>query len=103
MGFFMIKGVTEKEEKIIHKILMPYRPDFDFYYYGSRVKGNFSKLSDLDILIKGNEEMPFGELSLIRTLFDASDLPYIVNFVDYNSIEPRFYELIQKDLVKIFD
>ena len=39
----MIKGVTEEQEKIIHDILSPYKNDFDFYYYGSRVKGNFSK------------------------------------------------------------
>ena len=98
-----IKGVTEKQEQIIHKILAPYTADFTFYYYGSRVKGNFSKLSDLDILIKGDNEIPLEELSLIKTLFDASNLPYIVNFADYNSVDKRFYELIEKDLVKVFN
>ena len=44
----MIKGVTEKEEKIIKDILRKY--PYDFYYYGSRVKGDFTKASDLDIL-----------------------------------------------------
>ena len=48
----MIKGINSAEEQIIQDILKPYRTDFDFFYYGSRVKGNFEKTSDLDILRK---------------------------------------------------
>ena len=47
-----IKGVTQEEEQIIKSILAPYKDDYEFYYYGSRVKGNFRPLSDLDILVK---------------------------------------------------
>lgn len=46
-----IKGITLEEEKIILSILEPYKNKYDFYYYGSRVKGNFRSLSDLDILL----------------------------------------------------
>ena len=99
----MIKGVTEEQEKIIHEILSPYKNDFDFYYYGSRVKGNFSKPSDLDILIKGKEEMSYDILERLKVLFDISNLPYVVNFADYNNMEERFYNLIKKDLVKVFE
>ena len=97
----MIKGVTEEQEKIIHKILSLFKDNYEFYYYGSRVKGNFSKLSDLDILIKGEKEMSYSDFMQLKTLFDYSDLPYIVNFADYNSIEERFYKLIENDLVKV--
>ena len=57
----MIKGITAEEEKIINNILSQHKQDYDFYYYGSRVKGNYEKTSDLDILIKGNEEMPYDD------------------------------------------
>lgn len=97
----MIKGVTEKEEIIIQNILTPFKNDFEFYYYGSRVKGNFGKLSDLDILIKGKDEMPYDKLEMIKYLFDNSDLSYIVNFTDYNNIDEKFYNMIANDLVKI--
>ena len=97
----MIKGITPKEEIIIKSILKPYQVDYDFYYYGSRVKGNFEKSSDLDILIKGNTEMTYDKLELIKFLFDNSDLPYIVNFADFHSIDEKFYNLIKKDIVKI--
>lgn len=96
-----IKGVTKTENSIIQDILAPYKNEFDFFYYGSRVKGNFEKTSDLDILIKGANVFPVNKLETIKTMFDNSDLPYIVNFVDYNNIEEKFYNYIKKDLVKV--
>ena len=97
----MIKGITKEEEIIIKDILNPYKKNFKFFYYGSRVKGDFSSLSDLDILIKGKRAMDLNTLCTIKEIFDESRLPYIVNFSDYNSITSDFYKLIEKDLVEI--
>ena len=97
----MIKGINEAEENIIKSVLKPYMENTDFYYYGSRVKGTQEKTSDLDILIKGNSEFSQSDLETIKFLFDKSDLPYIVNFTDFHKIDISFYNLIQKDLVKI--
>ena len=95
----MILGVTDKEQQIIEGILDAYADSYSFYYYGSRVKGNFEKTSDLDVLIKGEKEMPLLVLSELKEKFDASYLPYIVNFSDYHNITPDFYEHIKQDLV----
>lgn len=93
----MIKGVTEKEYEIIKNILKNY-PD-KFYAYGSRVKGDFSPLSDLDILVKSDN---FDKIiSELKNKFDESYLPYIVNFTDFNSLDDNFYNLIKNDLVEI--
>ena len=97
----MILGVTREEEKIIVGILNGYKKDYDFYYYGSRVKGTFNKTSDLDILIKGTSEMPLLDLVELKEKFDESKLPYIVNFTDYNGLDEKFYNLIKNDLVPI--
>lgn len=91
-------GITEAEQKIIIDILNNYKHEYCFYYYGSRVKGTFEKTSDLDILIKGQKEMPLFLLEDIKEKFDASKLPYIVNFSDYYSIDERFYNRIKNDL-----
>lgn len=98
----MIQGILPEHEEIIKKILKPYVLDYTFFYYGSRVKGGYSPVSDLDILIKGDKEMPLITLLEIKQLFDESLLPYVVNFTDYNKIENSFYALIKKDLVPIF-
>lgn len=94
-------GITDNEHNIILNILKEYSDKYSFYYYGSRVKGTFNKTSDLDILIKGEQEMPLKDLVELKEKFDESRLPYIVNFTDYNSIDERFYNLIKADLVLI--
>lgn len=92
----MIKGVTEKEEKIIKNILREY--PYNFYYYGSRVKGNFTKASDLDIL---TNELSYSELEEIETKFNESRIPYVVNISLKSKMDEKFYNLIKNDLIKI--
>ena len=94
-----IKGLTEKEASIVKEILNPYLEKYDFYFYGSRVKGNFRKLSDLDILVQTNSEIDFNDIDDIREKFDNSDLSFIVNLT--YDVEDKFYALIEKDLVKV--
>lgn len=94
-----IKGLTEKEASIVKEILNPYLKKYDFYFYGSRVKGNFRKLSDLDILVQTNSEIDFNDIDDIREKFDNSDLSFIVNLA--YDVEDKFYALIEKDLVKV--
>ena len=94
-----IKGVTKDEEKIIVSSLEPYKNKYEFYFYGSRVKGNFRPLSDLDILIKGSVDA--NDVVIIKDFFAISSLSYIVNFVDFNNIDTTFYQHIEKDLVKL--
>lgn len=96
-------GITTKEHYIILYILKEYFGKYSFYYYGSRIKGNFYKTSDLDILIRGEQEMPLKELVELKEKFDESKLPYVVNFTDYNSIDKNFYNLIKDDLVLVKD
>lgn len=96
-------GISKNEHHIILNILKEYFDRYSFYYYGSRVKGTFNKTSDLDILIKGNQEMPLKNLVELKEKFDESKLPYIVNFTDYNNIDDNFYSLIKDDLVLVKD
>jgi len=94
-------GITEKEHNIVLEILKEYFDKYSFYYYGSRIKGTFNKTSDLDILIRGNQEMPLRDLVELKEKFDESKLPYIVNFTDYNNIDEKFFNLIKEDLVQV--
>lgn len=91
----MIKGITENEFKIIKEILQSYNAKF--YAYGSRVKGDFSELSDLDVLVKSDKNI----IPELKIRFDNSYLPYVVNFTDANSIDENFYNLIKNDLTEL--
>ena len=94
-----IKGLTEKEETIVKNILKPYFSKYDFYFYGSRVKGNFRPLTDLDILMKSNTDMNLNDIDEIKEKFDESDLSFVVNLA-YN-VDKKFYNLIVCDLIKV--
>lgn len=95
----MIKGITEKEESIIQKILAKY--PYEFYYYGSRVKGDFTESSDLDILIESATEIKQSDIENLEKEFNESLIPYRVNFSRRDRMEDYFYELIKDNLVKV--
>lgn len=95
----MAIDIKDNEQKIIEDILDGYKKKYSFYYYGSRTKGLSEKTSDLDILIKGKQEMPLYELQELKEKFDNSRLPYIVNFSDYHKINLDFFMRICSDLI----
>ena len=94
-------GISKAELLIITDILKRYANNYEFYFYGSRVHGNFEKASDLDILVKGDKEMPYCELERLKEILDESLLPYVVNFADYHGMDGKFYNSIESGLVKV--
>lgn len=94
----MIKGITDKEYLIIKEILKGYPTD-KFYAFGSRVKGDFSALSDLDVLVVSDNFEKI--IARLKHDFDESYLPYVVNFTDCNSVEDSFYNIIKNDLTEL--
>lgn len=95
-----MKGLTEEQEKIVINILRNY-PEYDFFAYGSRIKGNFVKSSDLDILIQGDNPASEKSISDLKEEFYNSSLPFIVNIFDFHDMDNEFYEHIKKDLIKL--
>ena len=96
-----IKGVTKTERIEIDNILKPYKNKYKFYCYGSRAKGNFRPLSDLDIMIKGAGKANINDIENLKTLFDNSNLSYVVNLADFYNLSDTFYNLIEKDLIEL--
>ncbi len=96
-----IKGVTESELKIINSILEPFKNKYEFFLYGSRIKGNFRFLSDLDMMIRGLKSADLDDIEILKENFDKSNLSYIVNIVDYFNLSEDFFNLIEKDLLKL--
>ncbi len=94
-------GVTATELEILKNIFAPYRNEYLFECYGSRVKGEFEKTSDLDVLITGKNAVPPAVLEELNRLCDNSVLPYIVNFCDRAKIDDSFYDIIRKDLTAV--
>ena len=89
--------VEEKDKQIIKKILQKY--PYNFYMFGSRVKGTAKKFSDLDICFF--DPIPWNVRAHIDEDFDNSNIPYIVDVIDLTLCDEAFRNIIQKDLVPI--
>jgi predicted nucleotidyltransferase len=89
--------LKEEEKKIVKDILNKIIPDSKVLAFGSRVSGkNLKPFSDLDLAIIGNEKLPLDLLGKIKEEFSNSDLPFVVDIVDYNAVDKNFAEIIQK-------
>lgn len=80
---------------IIQRILADY--PYQFYVFGSRVKGTHRPFSDLDLCYK--DALPDHLLAKIEGAFEESDLPFKIELVYYEHMSPEFRKLIEKDLV----
>ena len=89
--------LEEKHWNIIHQILAKY--PYKFYAYGSRVKGNARKFSDLDLCYQ--EEIPLSAISQMKEEFIESNLPFEVELVNWKHMRPFFRELIKEDLTRL--
>lgn len=90
-------NIEERHFKIIDSILSKY--PYTFYMFGSRVKDNTKRLSDVDLCFF--EEIPLNIRDHIDEDFENSDLPYKVDIADWNIFDSTFRQLISDDLVCI--
>ena len=70
-----------------------------FYVYGSRVKGNAKKFSDLGLCFQ--EKIPWNVLGHIQEDFEESNLPFKVDLVNWEWMSADFKKLIKDGLTPI--
>ena len=90
-------NIEEKYLKTLKNILKKY--PYKFYAFGSRVKGDNRKYSDLDICYK--ENIPTNVLLDIRDELENSDLPFRVDLVFWNNFSSGYKKLITSYLTPI--
>ena len=89
--------LEKRHWKIIQQILSKY--PYQFYAYGSRVKDSAWKLSDLDLCYYDN--IPSSVICEMREEFEQSNLPFMVELVNWKHMRPAFQKNIEKDLILI--
>lgn len=97
----MLKGLTAEQMTIVCEILKDF--DGQAWFFGSRVRGDFSPTSDLDILIEQSDKQPvcFEKSKKLKDAFYHSRLPFMVNLTDKSSASSDFFRLIEPDLMII--
>jgi predicted nucleotidyltransferase len=71
-----------------------FAPDCDVLAFGSRYSWTAKDTSDLDLAFIGNEKLGLAKRTKIEMAFEATDLPYRVDVVDYNSVSNSFRNII---------
>jgi type I restriction enzyme S subunit len=92
-------ALSPAEWEIVSGILSRHLPGRQIWAYGSRARGTrLKKYSDLDLAIEG-PPLSLAARSDLAEAFDESDLPFKVDIVEAESLEPEFRRRIESDKV----
>ena len=87
----------------VRDILRRYLPHAEVWAYGSRVNGDYYEASDLDLVVRQPDDLtrPQTALSEITEAFSESDLPILVQIVDWARIPASFRAEIEAGYVVV--
>ncbi len=74
---------------------------FRVFLFGSRARNTNLKYSDIDLCLRGDTVIPDIEMGNFKEHFQQSNIPYMVDLVDYHAISQGFREQIEKDWVEL--
>ena len=87
--------------KMVLEILQKHVPQYDVWAFGSRVKGNAKKFSDLDLVVISDSAIGLNVSADLSDDFSESDLPYKVDVVDWATTSESFRKIIEAQYVVI--
>jgi predicted nucleotidyltransferase len=67
------------------------------WVFGSRATGRARQYSDLDLAIDAGRPLTLDEIAQLSESFRDSDLPYRVDFVDWQSIDDHWRQIIARE------
>lgn len=82
-------------------LLAEYLPDKRILAFGSRVRHTARPHSDLDLAILDDKPTCLSRLGLIRDAFEASNLPFRVDLLDWQRLTPEFQQIILQTGISI--
>ena len=83
--------------RTVRQILAEHVPACEVRAFGSRVTQSAKKYSDLDLAVVGVTALDRNTLARLKEAFEDSDLPILVDVLDWQEISPSFREIIAKD------
>ncbi len=82
----------------VKALLRKSAPNLEIWAYGSRVNGNAHDASDLDLVLRNpkNLQKPIDNLSQVKQAFIDSNLPILVDLMDWACLPDSYREEIEK-------
>ncbi len=88
--------LEEKYLDEIKRILAEQVPDCEVRVFGSRIEGKARKFSDLDLALIGKEKLDWRKIELLKDTFSATNIPIMIDVIDFNAISDEFRKIIEK-------
>jgi len=82
----------------LKRLLCQHAPDAEVWAFGSRVNGTGHDASDLDLVLRnpGHPELPIRGIAQLREALSESDLPILVDVLDWARIPESFRREIEQ-------
>jgi len=80
----------------LRAIIREYVPDCEVRIFGSRVDGTAKRYSDIDLALVSPEKLDARRLAQLKDALSLSDLPIMVDVLDWSAISPEFRQAIEK-------
>lgn len=90
-------SLDEKSKEIIEDILSAYIEKNSLLVFGSRLSGKCEDYSDLDLVVRSENPIPFSEYLALKDELEFSELPMRVDLLDWQRISPEFREIIEEN------
>lgn len=91
--------INAAHKAIVCDILKQHVPQYAVWAFGSRVTGKAKPYSDLDLAIITQQPLDLSTSAVLTEVFEASDLPYKVDIVDWAITSAAFRKIISSDKV----
>jgi predicted nucleotidyltransferase len=97
-------SLDAKYSKTIIDIILKYldKDNLKIYVFGSRAKGTYRPKSDIDIAIDYKKlKLDNSIKAKIKADFENSSIPFFIDLLDLNNMNPEFKNLINESLIEI--
>lgn len=90
-------------DDLLHQIVRKHLPDpaYRVFIFGSRAEGTNRKFSDVDIGILGPRPVPNQTLFKIEDELEESDIPYLVQVIDFATVEEKFKKIAMSATISL--
>nr|WP_320115710.1 nucleotidyltransferase domain-containing protein [uncultured Desulfuromonas sp.] len=85
--------------EVILRILRSRVADIEVWAFGSRVNGTATAYSDLDLVLVDSNPVENQLLWALKDDFSESDLPILIDLLDWQTISPEFQAIIKRNYV----
>lgn len=89
------QGVEQKE--LIIRMLSALLPGVKIYLFGSRAKGTYKDISDIDLALDLGRKMDLSEIAQAQNVLEAVNIIHKIDIVDLHSVPERLKVAILKE------